>query len=396
MGNGRILVVGGPIEQMIDPVLKLVPTGNGRLATLIADEFEFNGFDVTRWGNFSGAETLMFEELQNRCRQKLNFDVIIFLAHLPNILISPLSDKIRSENDWASLGVEKAPKLVQLIKLHSPKAVLVPFKLIDQDVDRIEVIKWMLKLKVGWTVYLRLGLKGRFWLTDALGNETEVERSKLAALLAKTIERQMKVRRRSSKWQGVETPQVEYLEALVDFSRKMQPGFSQLIERNVASGRWPGNFSFRCTHSFLSKREKDGFMITRRNVAKNGMKEEDFVLVAGELKDDHLVFWGDRKSKPSTDAPVHRIIYQRLPWVKYIVHGHMFADRDRVVGDDWLDLWPCGAENEGEDVVRVAPKDKQSLWVVNVTGHGFVALIGDEDPRDALNELSKLKFTIDK
>lgn len=45
-----------------------------------------------------------------------------------------------------------------------------------------------------------------------------------------------------------------------------------------------------------------------------------------------------------------------------------------------------------EEILKVAPKIRPELWVVNVAGHGFVALIGDQDPAKDLSELSLMKF----
>ena len=75
-----------------------------------------------------------------------------------------------------------------------------------------------------------------------------------------------------------------------------------------------------------------------------------------------------------------------------IVHGHLQVYGD-CVHPHKLKRWPCGAENEGLDIITISPKDNVSkLWVVNVEGHGFVALIGDEDPEVALCKLGELSF----
>jgi hypothetical protein len=58
-----------------------------------------------------------------------------------------------------------------------------------------------------------------------------------------------------------------------------------------------------------------------------------------------------------------------------------------------LPRWPCGAENEGFDILSVAPREHTpEIWIVNIEGHGFVALLGQENPRSALDMLSELEF----
>lgn len=207
-----------------------------------------------------------------------------------------------------------------------------------------------------------------------------------------TVSHFLQAKRRRSVRKSDSALEVPALPAFVAFSRKMQPAFAQIIERNVASGRWPGNFSFRCTHGFLSARAHQGFAITRRNVSKEGLTIRDFVWVSLALEDGALVYYGEEHAKPSIDAPVHRLIYDQLAWVQSIVHGHV-----QVAGAESyptaLPRWPCGAENEGEDILAVAPKQGAKLWIANVQGHGFVALIGENDPQSALEDLSKMNFS---
>ena len=123
------------------------------------------------------------------------------------------------------------------------------------------------------------------------------------------------------------------------------------------------------------------------------MSQKDFVFVEADLNENKLNFYGAEGIKPSTDAPVHRVIYEKLPWVKAIVHGHMQVEGENVSVEK-ANLWPCGAENEALEIVQIAPKEKNSLWVVNIYGHGFVAMIGDRDPGSALQGLTQLTFSI--
>src|SRR5688572_15319405 len=89
-----ITVVGGPFPQQVDPVLQLVPTGKGNLAARIADECEAHFKDVQRIGNFPGGTPCTFEQLQEQI-VLLDTDVLIFLPHLPNVLLESSPTKIR-------------------------------------------------------------------------------------------------------------------------------------------------------------------------------------------------------------------------------------------------------------------------------------------------------------
>jgi hypothetical protein len=392
MKDKKIIVVGGPFSQNVDPVMKLVPSGSGKLASAIADEFEKN-FTVERIGNFSSGQPNDIFSLETRIKG-FSSDAVIFFPHLPNFLVEcPSEGKIRiAENEVGCLTIRRAPKLVALVKKYHPGCLLVPFKLADKDTSVVEIVKWMLELHAGLAVYSRLEEKNYFYIIDALGNRTKVTRDVLPEALVEKVNRILSGTRRSSCRIGDKVPDVPLLGQLTEFSRKMRPAFSQIIEKNVASGRWPGNFSFRCTHGFLSVRDSSGFVITKRDVDKTGLTEKDFVWVRLDLHDDKLIYSGAPGTKPSVDAPVHRLIYKKLPWVKVIVHGHLQVSGEFVHGEP-LPLWPCGAENEADDIMQAVPKDvTPSLWIANVTGHGFVALIGDSDPKNALDTLSALNF----
>ncbi len=391
--NKTIAVVGGPVVQPVDAVLQLVPTGQGKLAAEIALAFEVLYPHVERLGNFSGGKACTFHELEQWI-ERVSADVVIFLPHLPNVLIDSIPGKLRlEEGETGTLVVRAAPKLVGRIKTLHPETLLVPFKLADPEMSRVEIVRWMLELHAALAVYSRLGDSGHYFILDALGNEVAVTRAELPAALVETVVHFLEAKRRRSERRDEVIPAVPYLDALVAFSRQMQPAFSQIIERNVASGRWPGNFSFRCTHGFLSSRGAAGFVITRRNVAKEGLTPQDFVWVDLVLDNGVLIYSGEESSKPSIDAPVHRLIYDQLPWVQNIVHGHLQISGDPCVHPGLLPRWPCGAENEGEDIIAAAPHEGVDLWVANVAGHGFVALIGAADPRPALEKLSRLEYS---
>lgn len=391
MNEMKVTVVGGPFRQSIDPVPQLVPTGKGNLATRIADELGKYFSNVERIGNFPGGKPCSFEGLREMMQQ-VETNVLIFMPHLPNILVDQSITKIRiKEGESGCIKFREAPKIVEGLKQIHPEMLLVPFKLADEQTSRGDIARWMLKLHAALAVYSFLGDSKTFFIADALGNDIKVSKENLPEALAREIYRVFHATRRRSSWKGKELPKIPYLDQLVGFSGKMEPVFANTI-RNVLVDRWPGNFSFRCAQGFLSTRVNDkGFAITIRNVAKTGLTEKDFVFVRLDLKDNKPQFWEREDTKPSIDSPVHRIIYERLSWVNGIVHGHLHAQGNCVHGH-MLDRWPCGSENEAYEILEVVSKTAQHLWVVNVEGHGFVALIGDKNPTEALDRLSELSF----
>ena len=391
----KAMVVGGPFPQSVDPVLDLVPTGKGKLAAAVADALEEHFETVERIGNFPGGKPCTFDELHEMMldvRILSQTNAIVFMPHLPNIIVEQSAMKIRASDEGNGyIKFHRAPKIVEGLKHTNPEMLLVPFKMADDANSRGATARWMLNLHASLAVYSIVGRSKEFFVADALGNDMPVTKSDLPRVLAQQIRNYAMAVRRRSVWKGGEIPAVPHVESYVRFSRKMAPGFTNII-RNAFTDRWPGNYSFRCAQGFMSARAQNGFVITKRNVAKAGLSENDFVFVASELDGDRLQYWGDSEAKPSIDSPVHRHIYEHLDWVQGIVHGHLRARRAACVCEYDLTRWPCGAENEGWEIVAAAPKDRQDLWVINIEGHGFIALIGDTDPKEALRKLSRLEF----
>ncbi|NTW14373.1 MAG: class II aldolase/adducin family protein [Candidatus Moranbacteria bacterium] len=395
MRNVKIAVFGGPVPQRLDAVTNLVPTGNGRLARSIADELSGHFDDVEFIGNTDGVMKYDFDMMEQAV-DTTEADVIVFLPHLPNVLVTPVEGKMRAadlSNGRTRLDFRPAPKLLQRVKKLHPEALLVPFKIVEKGTPLVEIIRFMLRAHAALAVYSYLGDSRNFTIVDALGNEIRCEKERLPGMLAREILRFVRAVRRRSVRVGERIPPVPKLDTFVDFSRAMQPAFAQIVEKNVGSGRWPGNFSFRCTHGFSSVRAGEGFVITKRNVAKTGLTEEDFVYVDVGLHEGALRFFGQVEAKPSIDAPVHRVIYEHLPWVSAIVHGHLFCHGEHVHPGN-LERWPCGAENEAYDIVARAPRETRDLWVANVDGHGFVALIGSDPLETGLDMLRHSRYAM--
>ena len=392
-------VFGGPIPQHIDPVMMLMPTGRGKLAQEIAKEMMRHVDEVKLIGNFDGDLTHDFHSIEQEINT-LDSHVVIFMPHLPNFFAYDhhchgvaCSQKIRVLDDGVEkLDLYRTPKLLLKIKKLHPETLLVPFKIADPEMMTVDIIRWMLDAHAALAVYSRLGDSQHFWILDVLGNEISCDRSNLPKMLVKEILRFTHAIRRRSTQVGEDIPFVPHLKDFVDFSCAMQPAFSQIIEKNVGSGRWPGNFSFRCTYGFMSTRFDQGFVITKRNVSKSGLNEKDFVYVDGILHEEVLHYTGSIDAKPSVDAPVHRAIYAELPWVQGIVHGHLHCEGLDVY-QGMLSRWPCGAENEAYEIIAKAPTSSRDLWVANIDGHGFVALIGSLPITIGLKKLSMLQYT---
>ena len=383
-----VVVVGGPIEQKLDPVLRVVPIGNGQLAKDIAKELA-KAFIVKKIGNFPGTkEKSCFDDIKKTLTAMERPDAVVFLASLPNVLFDFSPEKIRARpGEVGRISYQGAEKLVESIKKQHRATLLVPFKLADQNMTKVEIVKWMLNLGSGLAVYSRLGGPSRtYWIIDVFGNETQVAKENLPSALAKQLEHYLRAVRRSTLFvceYRFSLPHFPAFRQFIDDASKSN-AFKQMAERNVNSGRWPGNISSRMTPK--------SFAVSKRNVDKSAISGKDFVWVGLDLDQNNRIrYWSEKEEvKPSTDAPVHRVVYAGLPWVKHIVHGHADLKAADFLHPESLTFWPCGSENEGYEIVAAAPKMMDySLWAVNIKGHGFVALIGDEDPAQALQTLAE-------
>jgi len=222
MHKVKVMVVGGPFPQNVDPVLRLVPTGEGFLAARISDALEKNFERVLRVGNFPGGDFCTFQELADRMAS-LDANVLVFLPHLPNILIESSLTKIRiEEGERGAIHYVRAPKIVESIKAQYPEVLLVPFKLADKLPDHLKIqlgiVRWMLDVHSALAVYSVLGESDRYYIIDALANEISVSKSDLPAVLAGTIVNFVKAIRRRSERIGEVVPEVRYLNEFVAFS----------------------------------------------------------------------------------------------------------------------------------------------------------------------------------
>ena len=171
------------------------------------------------------------------------------------------------------------------------------------------------------------------------------------------------------------------LELLLDTNRKLQ----QHIQTSCGN-RFFGNVSTRCQKLFPSARLKDELnhamsyernkmYVSPRNTDKQSLTPEDMVLYFGVTD----LYVGEKK--PSVDAPAQVRLYQKMPNINFMIHGHAEIELEESVVTKHYKL--CGDINEVEEILRVVDKDSTG-FIVNLLGHGF--LIG-ANTTDQLNRL---------
>ena len=149
---------------------------------------------------------------------------------------------------------------------------------------------------------------------------------------------------------------------------------------NALGARYFGNFSTRCMRLFPSMRQGAGYLFSPRNVDKRRITPEDFVMVGtfprhlgpslltittGESEwVQELCYYGERKY--SVDAPAQVAIYEALPHIGYMIHGHAFLRGAPTTKS----YYPCGDLREVDDVVDTIQRTGEGT--LNLKNHGFL------------------------
>ena len=142
--------------------------------------------------------------------------------------------------------------------------------------------------------------------------------------------------------------------------------------------RFFGNLSTRCTKLFPSMRKDvETMYVSPRNVPKDSIRPEDMVLYTSN--DEYL---GDHK--PSVDSPTQIRLYQKLPNINFMIHGHAILEKAQTTKNYRL----CGDIREVSEVLEIV--QPSNLWfVINLRNHGF--LIGATDLEDLETIINNIK-----
>lgn len=145
------------------------------------------------------------------------------------------------------------------------------------------------------------------------------------------------------------------------------------VEAGIGS-RYFGNFSTRCMKLFPSARVKDGYLFSPRNIDKQRLTKNDFVLVAPPY------YYGDRKY--SVDSPCQVQLYQQFDNINFMIHGHALIKNLGIMAVAKTEnYYPCGDLREVEEIARVF---RVGARVVNLRNHGFLLATNDLVAMDKL------------
>lgn len=148
------------------------------------------------------------------------------------------------------------------------------------------------------------------------------------------------------------------------------------------SERFVGNLSFRCMSGFPAFKSKESIFVSRRNVDKRVITENDFVQVDPRSL-NIVAYHGYRK--PSVDTPVILRLFKHFKNIKYIFHTHAYVENAPTTKK----VIPCGAIEEFDHILDALNQfriDNLCQFTINLLGHGSIICTKD------LNYLKNIKF----
>jgi len=173
-----------------------------------------------------------------------------------------------------------------------------------------------------------------------------------------------------------------------------------------SGNRFFGNTSTRCSKLFPSIRHKDVILVSKRNINKKRITEDDFVYATLDklkYRDEEIVIF-DGVHKPSVDTPIQLKLYEKFPRINYMIHGHAYIE-----GADFTnDYFACGDLREAKHVEDFILNNNfysgsDECGCINLKNHGFLIYAHDmtqlekliEDNLDNFNNREPGKERID-
>lgn len=149
-----------------------------------------------------------------------------------------------------------------------------------------------------------------------------------------------------------------------------------------------GNASMRDKENgniaWMSKRGVDKEALGANSFVPTMMSGDIRIMPDGNISDNKVWFWcDDNKTKPSRDAAVQLVLYNKLQNINYMIHSHCYVN-DAVFTKTAI---PCGAIEEASEVLSIIDDmPKSGFYAINLIGHGCIIMA------ETLDELKKAEF----
>ncbi len=137
----QVLITAGGTTEPIDDIRVITNKSTGKTASVLADHLAESGFEVTFMHSENSIKprnptTLVsftsYEDLSLKLKSELkktSYNWVIHTAAVSDYSVKPASGKISSEAEEITLTLKRNPKLINQVKVLSPKSKLIGFKL---------------------------------------------------------------------------------------------------------------------------------------------------------------------------------------------------------------------------------------------------------------------------
>jgi hypothetical protein len=221
-------------------------------------------------------------------------------------------------------------------------------------------------------------------ISDPLGNEyySGYDVEKAGALLFNRIQYLKNGQRIGSKSVGQISNHPDIEPAFIDVIHRFGKEFTKHVNA-VNPNRLLGNASTRCAKGFpaIRSENKGWYYVSRRNVDKENITNEDFVAVSN--REDLVEYVGT--NKPSVDTPIQVRLFNHYPNIKYMIHGHVYVKN----GLETQQKVPCGYLNEFDQILKLYPDQNVTKMLINLKGHGCLMAVDSLDKFDDVEFFSR-------
>jgi len=269
-----------------------------------------------------------YEDLKNASSKMSSYDIVVWM---PNI-----------DNSYSDISINKKVGSTLIVS----KAIR------DHTRNRGDAVARIFKYHANAVIAIEYGYIFQFTLIDALNNDWA--KSNNIEDIAKGIKDIYKWTNGAIR-EGT-LRKKDNLDTLIEINKKVSQNVIEI------QGRFFGNLSTRCASLFPSKREKEGYLVSGRNTDKKQLQRTDMVECIFE--DNKIRYFGERK--PSVDTPVQISIYEQLPNINYMIHGHNFIKNAPTTEH----YFPCGDKREIEGIIELIGDSTHG--VINLKNHGFL------------------------
>lgn len=313
-------------------------------------------------GGGCGKKSGVINKIKDALCQKEDGDYTVFNGALPDNI---------SGNDLVLWMPDISNNEKKNYPVKDKGAVLICSKVMREGYTRLDAVTRIFKMhgNAVIAIYKEPGHPFKFELIDALANiwYSGYDILDLCVSIMK-LYKWTKDSIRNSVPKAVEQETV-VLAALDDFIAINR----ELALKSAAQcgNRYFGNFSTRCTKLFPSHRDDNVIVMSPRNVDKRTLTTDDMVQIVGGK------YLGDRK--PSVDAPVQMAVYEQVPDVRYMIHGHAYVESAPMTNH----YFPCGDMREVPETVELL---KEGYTAINLRNHGFLLATKTLDDMAVLQE----------